>query len=313
MDMRTDMELGSPPAPEMDQVALGEQLFSEGRLEEARAMFQNAAQDCPGNAPALNNLAVLALLENQDRQAERYLRQALEVKSDYLEARLNLVEVFSRRGDHRRAAKELAKVLEFSPADLPTIKRLAQMYYDLGEQDKARELLGDSPDLRAMKSFIDSLWLGIKYFALADDLSARDKLEKFVAAVLKFLDGQGGRSYRYKLVSTDPETGREVVMEDFFDAFYYKESPSLTAPPEGDQGKTELILTIGEHEDWLFFRDTLRAEMRAEGGCLGDFTQTRKVLRREARLAKYHLESTLKYFRDNVGPCDCHVLRAVLV
>jgi hypothetical protein len=164
----------------------------------------------------------------------------------------------------------------------------------------------------AMRSFVDSLWLGIKYFAMADDLSARDKLEKFTVSILKFLDGHDGRSLKYKLVGSDPETGLETVLEDFHDAFYYKEAPGLSAGLD-NRGESALVLTIGEHEDWSFFRETLRKEMRAEGGCLGDFTQTRKVLRREGRLAKYNPDNTLKYFRDNVGPCDCHVLRAVLV
>jgi hypothetical protein len=53
--------------------------------------------------------------------------------------------------------------------------------------------------------------------------------------------------------------------------------------------------------------------MRAEGGCLGDFTQTRKLLKNDGRFSKYDLEATLKYFQANVGPCDCHVHRAVLV
>lgn len=310
LEAQTVMEPVVPMGPPVDYVADGEKLFGEGRIDEARALFQTAVEECPGNALAWNNLAVLALMDSRDREAESHLRRALEVKSDYLEARFNLVEIYRRRGDLRRAARELARVLEFQPGDLPTIKALAQLHIEMGEPEKARRLLEESEGLGAMKAFIDSLWLGIKYYALADDLSGRDKLEKFVVAILKYLDGQEGRSRRYKLVSTDPDTGREVVLEDFSNSFYYKESPSLTLPAEGNG---ELVLTIGEHDDWLFFREALRGEMRAEGGCLGDFTQTRKLLRREPRLAGYNLESTLKYFRDNVGPCDCHVLRAVLV
>ncbi len=304
-----------PTLPETIQyVPEGERLFGEGRLDEARAMFLAATEDCPGNAMAWNNLAVIAMTENRDREAEGYLRQALEIKSDLLEARFNLVEVYCLRGQWPKAIRELERILSLRPGDLPAIKRLAQVYVSLGEPDKAREILDDSRSLGAVKSFIDSLWLGIKYYAMADDLSPRAKLEKYTAAILKFIDGQDGRSQRYRLVGTDPDTGREVVLEDLAEALYYKESPSITIEgAEGGADASGLVLVIGDHEDWLFFRETLRGEMRAEGGCLGDFTQTRKVLRREPRLVKYNLESTLQYFRDNVGPCDCHVLRAVLV
>jgi Tfp pilus assembly protein PilF len=300
------------PFPPPDQVAEGEELFRAGRLEEARAKFLAATEACPGHAPAWNNLAVIALAEGDDGRAEGFLRQALEIKGDFLEARWNLVEIHCLRGQWPKAARELQKILEFRPADLPALKRLAQVYIQSGQPDRARDLLNESETMGAMRSFMDSLWLGIKFYALADDLSARDKLEKFTASFLKFLDGHDGRSLRYKLVGVDPETGRETVLEDFHDAFYYKEAPSMSLALD-NRGESALVLTIGEHEDWNFFRETLRGEMRAEGGCLGDFTQTRKVLRRESRLAKYNLEDTLRYFRDNVGPCDCHVLRAVLV
>jgi len=312
--MNTDntSELAPAAAPDFNYVLEGERLFGEGRLEEARTMFQTAADHCPGNALAWNNLAVIAISENNDRQAESYLRQALEIKGDMLEARFNLVEIYCLRNQWPKAAKELHRILELHPADLPAVRRLAQVYISMGQPDKARELLEDPDNMGAMKSFIDSLWLGIKYFAMADDLSPREKLEKYTGAILKFLDGQDGRSRRYRLVSYDPDQGREVSLEGFFDSFYYKEGPGLSQSEGGDD-QAGLVLTIGENEDWLFFREALRAEMRAEGGCLGDFTQTRKVMRREARLAQYSLPATLKYFQDNVGPCDCHVLRAVLV
>ena len=303
-----------PLGLEINYVTEGERLFEEGRLAEARAMFQAAADECPGNAMAWNNLGVIAMTENQDKEAERYLRRAIEIKSDLLEARFNLAEVYCLREQWDRAVRELLKILTFKPADLPAIKRLAQVYLSMGKPDKAREIIEESENFGAMKAFVDSLWLGIKYYAMADELSGREKLEKFTGAILKFLDGQDGRSRRYKLVSTDPETGRETVLEDFFDAFYYKESPmSDVDEGRGGEDRPELILTIGDHDDWMFFREVLRNEMKAEGGCLGDFTQTRKVLRREPRLAKYSVSETIKYFQDNVGPCDCHVLRAVLV
>ncbi len=313
MEFQTDIGQNPPAGLPVDPVAAGERLFEEGRVDEAKAMFRAAADSCPGHPQAWNNLAVIAMTEGLDREAESHLRRALEVKSDFLEARLNLVELYCFRQQWSRAAKELNRILEIRPSDLPAVKRLAQVYLAMGESDKARRLLDESGGLGAMKAFVDSLWLGIKYYAMADDLSARDKLEKFAGAVLKFLDGHDGRGPRYKLVAADPETGREVVLEDFFNTFYYKETPSFTLGGDEEPGRPELILTIGDNEDWEFFREALRAEMKAEGGCLGDFTQTRKIMRREARLAKYNLASTIRYFQDNVGPCDCHVLRAVLV
>lgn len=301
--------------PPLDQVAEGERLFGEGRLDEAEASFEAAAEACPGNAMAWNNLGVLAMHRGDDRQAEKFLRRALEVRGDLMDARLNLVEIYCFRQQWSRAARELEKALEIKPADLAITKRLAQIYLNMSQPEKAKELLDGSKGLGAVKAFIDSLWLGIKCHGMADELSPRDKMEKFVGALLKFLDGRDGGRQRYKLISYDAESGEEVLLEDLYDSFYYKESPSMTlaAGSLEEPDCSALVLTIGDNEDWDFFREALRAEMRSEGGCLGDFTQTRKVFRHEKRLAKYNLNATLKYFQDNVGPCDCHVLRAVLV
>lgn len=311
LEMQTQLTTAISTAV-FDPVSEGERLFTEGRLDEAKAMFNSAVDACPGNALAWNNLAVIALTEGEDKKAESFLRQALEIQNDFLDARFNLVEIYGGREQWGKAERELKKILEIRPSDLPATKCLVQVYLNMGEPEKAKAVLDESRGMGAMKSFIDSLWLAIKYYGMADDLTPRDKMEKFVGAFLKYLDGDGGRGPRYKLVAADQETGEEVALEGFYDSFYYKESPSMTLDRE-DPAEAPLVLTIGDNGDWDFFREALRAEMKAEGGCLGDFTQARKVLRREQRLARYDLGATLKYFQNNVGPCDCHVLRAVLV
>jgi tetratricopeptide (TPR) repeat protein len=240
-----------------------------------------------------------------------HLKKAIEIKPDFLEARFNLSELYALAGKPQRAVKELEAILGFKPEDLPTLRRLAQLYAAMGQEDRAREILEGSSGLGAMKAFIDSLWLGIKFYAMADGLSPRERLEKLMLAVLRLIDGQEGRSQAFRLVGRNPEDGQEIVLERLSEHFYYKESQELSGESQGH--KPELILTIGDHRDWHFFHGALKAEMRAEGGCLGDFTQTRKVFRKSPELAKYDLDLTLRYFQANVGPCDCHVVRAVLV
>jgi Tfp pilus assembly protein PilF len=291
----------------------GERLFSQGDRDKAEALFREAINECPGNVQALNNLAVVALSKGDRKRAQGYLKESLEIKPDFLEARHNLAELYSLDGNFRKAAKELEAILKFKPDDVPSLKRLAELYVLTGEREKAKDLLGGSDNLAAMKAFIDSLWLGIKFFSMAEGLSSRERLEKLMLAVLKLIDGQDGRSRRYKLVSSDPDDGRETVLEGLSESFYYQESSELSGDQTEGEDKPELILTISDHEDWKLFHSALKSEMQAEGGCLGDFTQTRKVLKNTPELRKYDADLTLKYFQANLGPCDCHVLRAVLV
>jgi Tfp pilus assembly protein PilF len=295
----------------VDHVGKGEILFGEGRLDEAQELFQKAIDICPGDLQAWNNLAVVAMAKGQSGEAKRCLKQAIELKPDFVEAHFNIAEVYCHEQKWANAAKQLQTILTFKPDDLPTIRRLAQVYVNMGQPDKAKKILDNSDNVGAMKAFIDSLWLGIKFFTMADGLSTRDRLEKFIVAVLKLIDGQDGRSQHYRLVGVDAESRREVVLENLLDSFYYQESAELSNALDGD--RQELVLTVGDNEDWKAFRAALQAEMKAEGGCLGDFTQSRKVLKRDARFSRYSLEATLKYFTANVGPCDCHVVRSLLV
>ncbi|MDR2200418.1 MAG: tetratricopeptide repeat protein [Deltaproteobacteria bacterium] len=296
----------------LNPVKEGERLFNEGDLEGAQAMFGRALEECPGNFQALNNLAVVAITKGENQKAMGYLRSAVELKPDFLEGRFNLAELYGLEGKWNKAAKELKSILEFKPDDLPALKRLAHAYVKTGEPEKAKKLLDGSGNLGAMKAFINSLWLGIKFYSMAEGLSDRDRLEKLMFAVLKLIDGQDGRSLVYRLVATDPDTGQEIALEKLSESFYYQESSELREDVVSEE-KEELILTVGDHDDWILFHDALKEEMRAEGGCLGDYTQTKKVFKNHPELAKYDLNSTLKYFQANVGPCDCHVLRAVLV
>ncbi|MDR2456230.1 MAG: tetratricopeptide repeat protein [Deltaproteobacteria bacterium] len=300
-----------PPFDDLDLVLEGERLFGEGMSAEAKELFERAIEQCPGNVQAWNNLAVAHMTMGDAAGAKNCLRQAIELKPDFLEARYNLAEILGLETKWSQAAKELQTILTFKPDDLPTIRRLAQVYVSMGKPEKAKMLLDNSDNLGAMKAFIDSLWLGIKFFTMAEGLSARERLEKLMLAVLKLIDGQDGRSQVYRLVGYDAERGRDVVLEGLAENFYYQEAKELKE--EAAHKGPELILTIGDHEDWRLFKEALQAEMRAEGGCLGDFTQTRKILKRDGRFHRYSLDATLKYFQANVGPCDCHVLRSVLV
>lgn len=294
-----------------DALNYGEQLFNQGQLAEARNFFWLAVEECPGNAMAWNNLAVVAQAEGDPKAAENYLKKALEIRPNLWEARFNLAQLLMVREKWAKAAGELRQILEIRPGDLPAVKLLAEAYFKMKQPEEGRRILELCDQLGSLKGFIDSLWLGIKYFTLADNLSVQDRLEGLTAAFLKLIDGQNGRTRKYKLMGSDFEGAPEVVLENLYDMFYYKEQPSLTIPRE--PGQSELVLTVGEHQDWLLFHKALQKEMRAEGGCLGDFTQTKKVFKQEPALSRYSFQATLDYFRANLGPCDCHVLRAAMV
>jgi tetratricopeptide (TPR) repeat protein len=72
---------GAVPAPGDSQInqllVESYDLLEAGKLDQAKAKFQEILQDNPGNPLALNNLAYIMVKENNYPEALKYLEQAL--------------------------------------------------------------------------------------------------------------------------------------------------------------------------------------------------------------------------------------------
>lgn len=287
----------------------GEELFAQGRVVEAKECFLSILAERPKDPQALNDLGVVSLTEGNEDEAEQYFRQALEADSEFPDAHLNLANLYLGRNTWDLAAESLEAALRLVPEDMDLINRLVMVYSRLGRNDEARKLVDESQSLAMMRSLIDGIWAGVEYWELVEDIDMRDRLEGLAAMIVRMIDGKGGLGVPFRLTSHDPATGRPVTLDRLSDYFYYRRpESSILKRRRQNQGR---VLKPEEIRDWANFRYLLHREIRDEGGCLGDYTQTRKVLRQYSDFQKYDLEATLQYFMDTFGPCDCHVYRAV--
>ncbi len=76
-----------------EQIAVGEQLFAEGKLEDARRLFQQMLAADPTNKQALNNLGVIAFESAQLEIAVSYFLESLRLDPDYRESLQNITEI----------------------------------------------------------------------------------------------------------------------------------------------------------------------------------------------------------------------------
>ncbi|MEW5722377.1 MAG: tetratricopeptide repeat protein [Thermodesulfobacteriota bacterium] len=285
---------------------LGERLFAEGRIEEARACFTALAAGDPGNASAWNDLGVACLALGDEPAAEEAFLKAVEPAGGFTEARINLADFYLDRGRFEEATAHLETCLRSSPGHLGLTEKLARAYAESGRREDSKRLLGRSPAVRIMERLMDSLWSGLYYWELTEGPSLRERLEGAVAGALAILDGEGGGP-RFKLVAEHDETGEPVVLEGLHRLFYYKNQESA-AVRRRRAGELE-ALTPDHLEDWTFFIEMLYRDIHAEGMCLGDFSHSRRVFAGQPRLSRYDRETTFQFFRENLGPCDCHVFR----
>ncbi|MEW5993187.1 MAG: tetratricopeptide repeat protein [Candidatus Zixiibacteriota bacterium] len=110
----------------MTAVEEGELLFNEGRFDEARERFLEAAQSEPTSVEALNNLGVIAFQQKQPGQAAQYFARALEIDPFHVETILNYCALLKSLG---RLHKGLA-ILKHATAVCPDNQDIARVLND---------------------------------------------------------------------------------------------------------------------------------------------------------------------------------------
>lgn len=94
---------------------LGMLLLTENRESEAGELFARAARSSPNNPIALSNFG--SWLFNQGRYAESivYLRQAVAIEPEYLDALVNLALAYAREDQMSQARETAQRVLQLDP------------------------------------------------------------------------------------------------------------------------------------------------------------------------------------------------------
>src|SRR5438132_5458815 len=95
--------------------AYGIALADEGKFDEAVQQFQRVLQGDPNNAPALQNLGIVALRRDDVQAAQQYLSRALELNPRLPLALNTMGVVFVRQGDEARAIESWRRAVEVDP------------------------------------------------------------------------------------------------------------------------------------------------------------------------------------------------------
>jgi len=126
----------------------GERLFQEGKIEDAKVIFQNLLQTTPDNSEILNNLGVIAFSEKNLQEAEKYFLRALEADNNFPDAYLNLSNLYSINGQFIQASMFLEKYAVLNPNDFKIFNQLGFIYLQLKDVNKAQLNFGKSLELK---------------------------------------------------------------------------------------------------------------------------------------------------------------------
>jgi tetratricopeptide (TPR) repeat protein len=121
------------------QLKKGEALFSEGKIDEAEALFLSLLENEPDNSHILNNIGVIYHLKGSLNLAEDYLLKALRVDENHLDALSNLANVYIGLKRWKEAALKLERYTSIEDQNADIFLQLGTIYDVLGEKEKTED------------------------------------------------------------------------------------------------------------------------------------------------------------------------------
>lgn len=112
----TIAELAGISGPELLEMAVvGFRMYQQGKLEEAKVVFQGLASLEPREAYFATALGAIYLAQEDLQQARKYFDVAIKLNPKDVSAHVNRGEVFLRMGNMDEAAQDFARVLDLDP------------------------------------------------------------------------------------------------------------------------------------------------------------------------------------------------------
>jgi arylsulfatase A-like enzyme/tetratricopeptide (TPR) repeat protein len=121
--------------------AYGVALSDAGRPDEAHRQFERALSIDANNAPAIQNLGILALKRGDAATAEASLSRALELNPRLPLALNTLGVVYAQRGDFPRAIDSWKRSVEVDPRQYDALLNIGIAEGRTGHRDEARHVL----------------------------------------------------------------------------------------------------------------------------------------------------------------------------
>jgi putative PEP-CTERM system TPR-repeat lipoprotein len=138
-------------------------LAAAGRLEEAKAGYEQARDVEPGNAAAARALAIIAWNANQPELAVDHYEKALAHAPNDAELRQSLAEIKLSRGDVAGFLSEIRKAMDVAPEKAGPRILLARFLVNTGRLDEAAKLIDAAPAaLAGRPEFIETA--GLVYY-----------------------------------------------------------------------------------------------------------------------------------------------------
>jgi len=111
--------------------------FAQGASQWAVNSFSKANQLEPTNPVFPTEIGKLLRDDKKIEEAKKEFERALELKSDYLDAKIQLALIFETQGNFSEAISKLKEIVEQNPLNIEAIFQLGRVYYNNDQIDEA--------------------------------------------------------------------------------------------------------------------------------------------------------------------------------
>jgi tetratricopeptide (TPR) repeat protein len=146
-------------------VNLGHELYKNGRLDEAIALYQKALETQPDDPQYLNNLANALREEGKMNEAISQYEKAVQIEPDFADAQFNLGKALGQTGKEDEAIARFRMALQIDPNFLLARINLGNALLQMGKVNQAAAQLQKVLETEPKNAGIH-LNLGLCYFQL---------------------------------------------------------------------------------------------------------------------------------------------------
>jgi len=191
---------------EENEILYKKALTSEEFIKNLKALERQN----PTDPNILYTLGLVYYLKNNYKQAEDYLKRALEVKKDFRDAYELLLEIYVKQNRLKEAKQILKKLAKINPNDYTIYVYLANIEYNQGNIRKAIYYIKKAIELNPKNSNL-YYYLAYYYDALGNWNLAKRNLEKAIRLDPKNADALNYLGYSLIMKNENIERGIELV------------------------------------------------------------------------------------------------------
>jgi tetratricopeptide (TPR) repeat protein len=171
-----------------EELQQGNDLFNQGKYEEAIAAYQAIVQKFPETYILYRNIANCYFQMEKYDLAEEYYKKVLEKDPEDTESLLGIGNTYANRGENEKALEWYNKIDFDKISDPLVLYNIGSNFYTQGQYQEALKYYRKAVELKS--DFLDALYqLGLVNLSLGNNQDAIDAFERYLK-----IDSDSGRA-----------------------------------------------------------------------------------------------------------------------